>query len=204
MAASASTLPTAFISFRHRLRQPPLLLNHTLRTLQISATGGERPQPPPLLLHQHRPSFDAFLSFHGALRHTIVDHLYASLLRKGVKAFKDDTQMERGVEVKQAISAAIGDSSIYLLLLSPGYASSSFCMDEAVEIMKSCDGGGGRVALPVFYLVTPEDVCLPTAGCFKEQFQAHFADFTYARVQGWIDALSAIGEIAGFVHNNGR
>ncbi|CAI0476230.1 unnamed protein product [Linum tenue] len=79
-------------------------------------------------------------------------------------------------------------------------------MDEAVEIMQRCccGGGGGRVALPVFYLVSPDDVCLPTAGCFKEHFLSHFDEFTYGRVQGWMDAFSSIGKISGWVHENGR
>ncbi|CAL1401028.1 unnamed protein product [Linum trigynum] len=198
----SATLSTAFTSFRRHVRPdlPHRPIHASWRRNQTS--------PLPISSTGRRQRFDVFLSFHGHdARHRIVDHLYAALLRKGTKPFKDDTEMERGLDVEEAISTAIEDSSIYLLLLSPGYASSAFCMDEAVEIMQRCgsgSGSGGRVALPIFYLISPDDVSLPTAGCFKQHFLSHFDKFTYGRVQGWMDAFSSIGKIGGWVHENGR
>lgn len=44
-----------------------------------------------------------------------------------------------------------------LILLHRNYTSSSWCLDELVEIMK-CKKELGQIAMPIFYKVDPSDV----------------------------------------------
>nr|GFB27285.1 Toll/interleukin-1 receptor (TIR) domain-containing protein [Tanacetum cinerariifolium] len=52
---------------------------------------------------------------------------------------------------------AIQDSKFYIIIFSKNYASSSWCLEELVNIME-CRKGFGHTAYPVFYDVEPTKV----------------------------------------------
>ncbi|MCH83638.1 TMV resistance protein N-like [Trifolium medium] len=80
--------------------------------------------PPPT------PKHDVFLSFRGEdTRYNFISHLYAELCRKNIKTFID-YELVRGEKISPALSKAIEESKIYVVILSEHYASSTWCLDE--------------------------------------------------------------------------
>jgi len=70
--------------------------------------------------------------------------------------FRDD-HIERSHTIGHELRAAIRESKISVVLFSENYASSSWCLDELVEIMK-CKEEQGLKVMPVFYKVDPSDI----------------------------------------------
>ena len=63
--------------------------------------------------------YDVFLSFAGKdNRFKFTDHLYAALSRGGIKALRDDEEMERGELISHQILQAIKDSLCAVVVLS--------------------------------------------------------------------------------------
>ncbi|PNX56165.1 disease resistance protein (TIR-NBS-LRR class), partial [Trifolium pratense] len=79
------------------------------------------------------PKYDVFLSFRGEdTRDNFVSHLDKELQRKKIETFID-YRIESGDEVSPALNKAIEESTIYVIILSEHYASSSWCLDELTE-----------------------------------------------------------------------
>ncbi|RDX79133.1 Protein SUPPRESSOR OF npr1-1, CONSTITUTIVE 1, partial [Mucuna pruriens] len=101
--------------------------------------------------------YDVFLNFRGEdTRDNLVSHLRAELDRKNIVTFMDD-RLGRGQEISPALLKAIQESCIYVLIFSPNYASSTWCLDELTKIL-DCKKRYGRYVIPVFYKVTPSIV----------------------------------------------
>ena len=101
--------------------------------------------------------YHVFLSFRGVdVRKGFLSHVRKGLESKGIIAFVDD-EMERGESVGPLLVGAIRQSRVAIVLLSSNYASSSWCLDELVEIMK-CRDEYKQPVLPIFYKVDPSDV----------------------------------------------
>ncbi|KAL4317282.1 hypothetical protein AHAS_Ahas15G0369500 [Arachis hypogaea] len=102
--------------------------------------------------------YDVFISFRGEdTRYGFTGNLYKALFDKGVHTFIDDEELQRGDEITPSLLKAIQESRIAIIVLSPNYASSSFCLDELVHILH-CIKGNHRLVLPVFYEADPSDV----------------------------------------------
>ncbi|KAJ0532193.1 putative TIR domain-containing protein [Helianthus annuus] len=100
---------------------------------------------------QKRFKYDVFLSFRGEdTRKTFVDHLYVALANKGIITYKDDETIDKGERIKEQLIRSIQDSRFYIIVFSKNYASSSWCLDELVEIMK-CQKTAEHTAYPIFY-----------------------------------------------------
>ncbi|WOG86610.1 hypothetical protein DCAR_0205827 [Daucus carota subsp. sativus] len=96
-------------------------------------------------------TWDVFLSFRGKdTRYTFTDHLYKALLRTGIRTFKDDPELLSGEVISRALPQAIQESKTYIVVLSENYATSSWCLDELVEIL-NCYNRMKRLVIPVFY-----------------------------------------------------
>ncbi|CAI0421342.1 unnamed protein product [Linum tenue] len=187
---------------------PPVLLlfllfdpvtTHGFRHCGSAAATNPTPPavpPPPATPWRHH----VFLNFRGPdVRHTFADHLYYALVRKGIKAFSDDRDLPPGQSVAEAIPRAIEESKLSVVVLSRGYASSEYCLDELVKIMQTVKEKGHQ-AFPVFYRLTPDDVVDHMwSGCYKDDFDRHKRVFSYERVDSWSRALTDIADIAGWV-----
>ncbi|CAI0627860.1 unnamed protein product [Linum tenue] len=150
--------------------------------------------------YHHRPPWrpDVFLNFRGPdVRHTFSDHLYHALVRRGIKAFRDDRDLPRGVNVTEAIPRAIEESRLSVVVLSRGYASSEYCLDELVKIMLNMKERGHR-PFPVFYNLSPDDVADHRSSA------SHKRRYSYERVEGWSHALTSIAQISGWVLSTDR
>ncbi|KAL6202365.1 hypothetical protein ACLB2K_026073 [Fragaria x ananassa] len=87
---------------------------------------------------------------------SLLSHLYTALRNKGIKTFIDDG-LKRGEEISRALSKAINESRMSVIVFFESYAESPWCMDELVEIL-GCRESKRQMVRPVFYKVKPSDV----------------------------------------------
>jgi hypothetical protein len=138
------------------------------------------------------PKYDVFLSFRGEdTRDNFTSHLYAELRRQNIETFID-YRLERGDEINSSLVEAIEKSKIYVIILSEHYASSSWCLDELIEVLKCKEERYGREVIPVFYKVDPRNV--------RHQRQSYADDLVkhHQRFGGKLDAWkAALTKVAG-------
>ncbi|XP_059461927.1 disease resistance protein RUN1-like [Corylus avellana] len=107
---------------------------------------------------ESRWDHDVFLSFKGEdTRKSFTDHLYSALVKVGIRTFRDDEELPRGENMPTKLLNAIQGSRISIVIFSKSYASSSWCLNELVEIMNSKNTIGCTL-LSIFYHVGPLDV----------------------------------------------
>ncbi|KAB1228344.1 TMV resistance protein N [Morella rubra] len=117
-------------------------------------------------------NYDAFLSFRGKdTGKTFTDHLNSALRHAGISTFLADDKLTRGENISTGLNNAIRGSSVSIVVFSKGYASSKWCLDEIAEIMQ-CMENRGHSFLPIFFNVSPSDVCNQT-GAFAKAFARH-------------------------------
>ncbi|KAK7307163.1 hypothetical protein VNO77_39985 [Canavalia gladiata] len=144
-----------------------------------------------------RLRWDVFLSFRGTdTRDTFTNDLYNALHSSGIRVFRDDDGLDRGDEIQKKLLEAIEDSAASVIILSPDYASSHWCLEELAKICEC-----GRLILPVFYWVDPSHV-RKQKGPFEESFSSHAERFCKEDIQQWRDAMKKVGGIAGWVLGN--
>ncbi|XP_010437372.1 PREDICTED: probable disease resistance protein RPP1 [Camelina sativa] len=150
--------------------------------------------PPPSV--PHHCCYHVFPSFHGSdVRRSFLSHVLLEFRRKGIDLFIDN-DIERSKSIGPEVIDAIRRSKIALVMLSRNYASSSWCLDELVEIMK-CREELGQLVVTVFYEVDPTDVKKQT-GDFGKLFKKTCKGKTKERGEIWRRALAQVATIAGF------
>lgn len=140
-----------------------------------------------------------FLSFRGEdTRQGFTDHLFASLERRGIKTFKDDHDLKRGEVISIELNKAIEESMFAIIILSPNYASSTWCLDELQKIVE-CNKSFGQAVFPIFHGVDPSDV-RHQRGSFAKAFRKHEEKFRKDRnkIERWIDALREVASYSGW------
>ncbi|XP_028053713.1 TMV resistance protein N-like [Camellia sinensis] len=151
-------------------------------------------------------SYHVFLSFRGEdTRKTFTNHLYTALNHSGFRTFRDDDEIERGENMKFELQKAIQESRMSIVVFSKNYASSSWCLDELVMILK-CRRTTGHVVLPVFYHVDPSHVRKQMES-FEEAFTRHEERFhtegagkkdeQKGKIQEWRAALREAADLVG-------
>ncbi|CAL1363562.1 unnamed protein product [Linum trigynum] len=148
--------------------------------------------------------YDVFISFRGTdVRQTFVSHLFAHMNNeRHLLTFKDDVSLRRGDEVSPSLTEAIERSSSYVVIFSPNYATSDWCLNELVKIME-CARRYGRKMIPVFYGgVTPSHVRHQKqryADAFVQHKKEHPDDKEMeAKIKSWRSALTEAANISGF------
>ncbi|XP_048421879.1 disease resistance protein RUN1 [Pyrus x bretschneideri] len=149
-----------------------------------------------------REKYDVFISFRGEdTRLGITSHLHAALLQKKIETYIDN-RLQRGEEIGPALLEAIEKSTISVIIFSQNYASSTWCLDELVHILK-CNNREGRMVIPVFYDINPSDV-RKQHGSYADAFaqlEKRFAN-NIDKVHKWRDALTTASNLSGFDHSN--
>ncbi|XP_048136200.1 disease resistance protein L6-like [Rhodamnia argentea] len=141
-----------------------------------------------------RLKWDVFLSFRGAdTRHAFIGPLYDALRSKDVRAFRDNEGMNRGDQISPSLLAAIEDSAMAIVVISPDYAGSHWCLEELAKICEC-----RKLILPVFYGVDPSDV-RHQRGPFEGAFERHVKRFGDARVSAWRAAMRQAGGVSGWI-----
>ncbi|KAL4585957.1 hypothetical protein LXL04_010585 [Taraxacum kok-saghyz] len=138
--------------------------------------------------------YHVFLSFRGEdTRKTFVDHLYASLKRLGIQAFRDNEELEKGKRIDELFDA-IEESRFFIIVFSKNYASSSWCLKELSKIME-CQDGKKRIAYPLFHNVDPSDIRRQSRPVGRA-IAKHKADKQIIKI--WKKALEDAGNLVGW------
>lgn len=139
--------------------------------------------------------YDVFPSFRGEdVRNNFLSHLLKEFENKGIVTFRDD-HIERSHTIGPKLLEAIRESKIAVVLFSENYASSSWCLDELVEILK-CKEDKGLKLMPIFYKVDPSDIRKQTGN-----FGIAFAKACYQKPENqqqcWRKALADAANLVG-------
>ncbi|KFK27273.1 hypothetical protein AALP_AA8G360700 [Arabis alpina] len=148
----------------------------------------------------HNWTHQVFPSFRGEdVRRDFFSHIEKEFQRKGITPFIDN-EIKRGESIGPGLIRAIRGSKIAIILLSKNYASSKWCLDELVEIMK-CREELGQTVMAIFYKVDPSDVKKLT-GDFGKVFRKTCAGKTKEETEKWRQALAKVATIAGYHSSN--
>ncbi|KAK7286738.1 hypothetical protein RJT34_21950 [Clitoria ternatea] len=158
----------------------------------------------------HQWIYDVFISFRGEdTRRNIVSHLYSTLSNIGVNAFLDNENLEKGSEeLRTQLIRAIQGSRISIVVFSPSFAESQWCLNELLDIME-CRKAHGQVVLPVFYHVEPADV-RGQKGAIGEALKDVASKLNAGKgvnqsvVSKWCKALAEAANLAGWDEKNSR
>ncbi|KAF8085334.1 hypothetical protein N665_0671s0013 [Sinapis alba] len=143
-----------------------------------------------------------FPSFHGSdVRTHFLSHVLKELKSKAIDLFIDN-DIERSKSIGPELVEAIKGSRIAIVLLSKNYASSTWCLNELVEIIK-CREKFGQTVMSIFYQVDPTDVKKQT-GDFGKVFKKTCKGKTEEEIRRWKHALTEVAQIAGFHSTNGK
>ncbi|XP_059639346.1 disease resistance protein L6-like [Cornus florida] len=144
--------------------------------------------------------YDVFLSFRGPdIRLTFNDHLYTNLDSAGVRTFRDNNELRKGVEFGPELLKAITKSRISFPIFTKGYASSKWCLRELAQMVK-CKG---QLILPIFYDVQPSAIRHQSGDSdagrtYEEAFREHESHSDGKTVTEWREAMTKIGELDGW------
>ncbi|PRQ30569.1 putative TIR domain, winged helix-turn-helix DNA-binding domain-containing protein [Rosa chinensis] len=144
-----------------------------------------------------REKYDVFLSFRGEdTRNTFTSHLYAALCQEKILTYKDDEELQRGDDISPALLKAISESKLSVIIFSKDYASSTWCLDELVHILRC---RGEQFVIPIFYGIDPSHV-RKQSGSYADAFVKHEERFkdTMDKVLRWRHALTTAANISGF------
>ncbi|XP_020867167.1 disease resistance protein RPS6 isoform X1 [Arabidopsis lyrata subsp. lyrata] len=140
--------------------------------------------------------YDVFPSFRGAdVRKTFLSHFLKELDLKSIKPFKD-SEIERSHSIAPELIQAIRGSRIAVVVFSENYATSKWCLDELVEILK-CKEELGQIVIPIFYDLDPFHV-RKQLGKFGEAFKNTCLNKTKNEIQLWRQALNDVANLLGY------
>ncbi|XP_019090875.1 PREDICTED: disease resistance protein RPS6-like [Camelina sativa] len=132
----------------------------------------------------------------GKIRITFLSHFLTELDQKLIKTFKDN-KIERSHSIAPELVRAIRTSKI---VFSENYTSSSWCLDELVEIVK-CKEESGQLVIPIFYGLDPSHVRKQT-GKFGEAFAKTCQIKTKGVQKQWQEALVLVANLLGYHSHN--
>nr|AXU93614.1 RPP4/RPP5-like protein [Arabidopsis thaliana] len=139
--------------------------------------------------------YDVFPSFRGEdVRESFLSHLLKELRGKAI-TFIDD-EIERSRSIGPELLSAIKESRIAIVIFSKNYASSTWCLNELVEIHK-CYTNLNQMVIPIFFHVDASEVKKQTSEfgkVFEETCKAKSED----EKQSWKQALAAVAVMAGY------
>ncbi|KAG2322012.1 hypothetical protein Bca4012_057172 [Brassica carinata] len=145
-------------------------------------------------------SYDVFPSFSGEdVRKTFLSHFLRELERNSIVAFKDN-EMQRSQSIAPELVQAIRDSRIAVVVFSKNYASSSWCLNELLEILQ-CNEELGQLVIPIFYGLDPTHLRKQT-GDFGEAFRKTCQNQTHEVEDQWKQALTNVANILGYHSKN--
>ncbi|XP_018483273.2 probable disease resistance protein RPP1 [Raphanus sativus] len=137
-----------------------------------------------------------FPSFHGPdVRKTILSHIVKEFKSKGIDIFIDN-DIERSKSIGPELIEAIKGSRIAIVLFSKNYSSSTWCLNELVEII-NCRKVLGQTVITLFYEADPTDIKKQT-GDFGKVFEETCKGKTEEEIRRWKHALTEVAQIAGF------
>jgi allophanate hydrolase subunit 1 len=143
--------------------------------------------------------YDVFISFRGKdTRAGFISHLYKALRRDHIRTYIDN-MIEKGDQVWGELVKAMKESTLFLVVFSENYASSTWCLNELVQIMECCNKNedDNVIVIPVFYHVDPSHVRKQT-GSYGTAMAKHKKQGNDHEMQNWNTALSQAANLSGF------
>ncbi|CAN6935333.1 unnamed protein product [Brassica oleracea] len=142
------------------------------------------------------PKYDVFLSFRGLdTRRSFISFLYKELVRRNIRTFKDDKELESGRKISPELERAIEESKFAVVVISANYAASTWCLQELLKIMDFVNKGSLTV-IPVFHGVDPCHVRRQIEKV-AVQFEKHETREGREKVLSWRQALTNLANISG-------
>ncbi|KAF7849002.1 hypothetical protein BT93_L1343 [Corymbia citriodora subsp. variegata] len=169
----------------------------------MSSSSSSSSSPSPSSSSEANWRFDVFINFRGEdVRHGFVAALHKCLLHRKINAYIDNEDLRPGDEISPALTKAIEDSQIAVLIFSENYASSRWCLDELVKVME-CRRLKNQRVLPVFYKVKPEDIRWLKRS-YGDALARHEVRLGNAseRVKKWREALNEAANLSGWHHDH--
>jgi hypothetical protein len=145
--------------------------------------------------------YDVFISFRGEdTRRNFTAQLHRALSIKNIKSYID-YDLAKGDEVGPALSKAIEDSRMSIVVFSKNYATSKWCLNELLHILK-CRELHGQVVIPVFCDIDPSDVRRQT-GSYEMALARYESELAnnkshVDKVCEWKTALTLAANISGW------
>ncbi|XP_048319315.2 disease resistance protein RPV1-like [Ziziphus jujuba] len=140
--------------------------------------------------------YDVFLSFRGEdTRKGFASYLYAALSAKQILTFMDDRELERGDEISPTLRKAIEESKISVIIFSENYATSTWCLNELVQILE-CKKTRGQAVMPIFYGIDPS-VVRKQNGSYGVAFAQLENRYRMEKVNQWRAALPKASNLCG-------
>lgn len=147
-------------------------------------------------------TYDVFLSFRGEdTRNNFTGFLFQALRTKGIHAFKDDQDLQKGESIAPELLQAIQASRLFIIVFSNNYASSIWCLRELAQI-RNCVQTSPRRVIPIFYDVDPS-VVRKQSGCYEKTFAEHENRFRENKAKmeeakRWREALTEVANLSGW------
>ncbi|KAG2321816.1 hypothetical protein Bca52824_015029 [Brassica carinata] len=142
-------------------------------------------------------NYDVFLSFRGLdTRRNFVSFLYKELVRRKIRTFKDDKELESGRRISPELDRAIEESRFAVVVISENYAASTWCLEELVKIM-DFENKGSLTVIPVFHGVDPCHVGRQI-GLVDKQSEQQEETVDHQKVLSWRQALTNLANISGY------
>ncbi|XP_028786083.1 TMV resistance protein N-like [Neltuma alba] len=178
--------------FRQAPVPPNSLLHIVARRSAMASSSSSAPSS------QSPKKYDVFISFRGEdTRLNFTSHLYHALCGQKIYAYIDDS-LEKGDEVWPSLEKAIEDSTLFLVVFSENYASSTWCLKELAKILECCRNQR-HLLIPVFYRVDPSDV-RKQRGSYHEAFEGHErkSSINTQQLRQWREALTHAANLSGW------
>eukprot|EP01018_Ginkgo_biloba_P023851 Gb_32682 [translate_table: standard] len=131
------------------------------------------------------------------VKDSLASHIYDLLQFHGVRAFLDREELRTGEEFPDAITEAIQSSPVHIVIFSPHYAESYWCLRELALMLKTPNA----TIIPVFYNVTPGELRW-AKGAFAKAFGKHYRRYSREMVDQWRAALHEVSNISGLFHSD--
>ncbi|KAD4982378.1 hypothetical protein R6Q59_001977 [Mikania micrantha] len=113
-----------------------------------------KPPPSAALVTCRQPPCDVFINHRGIdTKKNIVGLLYDHLMRSNVRPFLDSKNMKPGDKLFEKIDNAIIECKVGIVVFSPRYCQSYFCLDELARITEA-----KKKLIPVFCDVKPSEL----------------------------------------------
>ncbi|XP_048318342.2 disease resistance protein TAO1 [Ziziphus jujuba] len=158
---------------------------------------------------QEEYEYEVFLSFRGEdTRRGFTAHLYDAFHKKNIRTFMDDEKAETGYKISPQLRKAIMGSKIWIIVFSKDFASSTWCLDEVLQILECNRNRNGEIkgnVIPIFYGIRPT-IVRKQKESYATAFAQHAERFKdrIEMVQQWRDALNEVSGVTGHDSENFR
>lgn len=148
---------------------------------------------------QSPKKYDVFISFRGEdKRLNFSSHLHDALRRNQIETYIDN-RLENGGVSWTSLEKAVEDSTLFLVIFSENYASSTWCLKELTKILEcSKNQGHHRLVMPVFYRIEPSHVRKQSESYQKAFAEHEHKNINQQQLQKWREALADAANLDGW------